>query len=103
MTNTAIQHTDTGPRQLCAWVLGGAGAFEFATGFCVRGGSVLITEGALRGETAAHFSAACCAPFNACGSVVGAAFSRSRNGVLISNRPRSPADQPSAECAAKTR
>ncbi len=90
--------------QLSARVLGGAGAFTFAAGFCVGGALVLITEGALPGETAAHFSAAC-VPFNGCGSsiVVGGAFSHLRNGFLISNPPGSPADQPSEECAAKTR
>ena len=99
---TAIS-TDTVLRQGCelfSRVLVGAGAFAFATGFCVGGGSILITEGALPGKTAAHFSVACL-PFNGCGSVVGTAFLHSRN--VISNRPRSPADQPSEECAAKTR
>ena len=61
----------------------------------------MVTEGALPGETAAHFSATWLA-FSS-GSVVGAASPHSRNGFLISNRPRSPADQPSEECAAKIR
>ena len=85
--NAAI-FTDTVLRQ------GGAGE---STGFCVGGGLVLTTEGALRGKTTAHFSTACL-PFN--GSMVGAAFSHSRNGFVISNQPRSPADQPSEEFAA---
>ena len=94
--------TDT--RQGCelfSRVLGGAGASAFAS-FCAGGGLVLITEGALRGKTTANFSAAC-VPFNVCGSVVGTAFLHSRNGFVISNRPLSPANQPSEECAAKTR
>ena len=78
-----------------------AGFCAFAAGFCVLGGLVLITEGALPGETAAH-SSATCSPFS-CGSVAGAASRHSRNGSLISNRPRSPAGQPSEECAAKIR
>ena len=90
--------------QLSARVLGGAGAFTFAAGFFVGGELVLITEGALPGETAAHFSSAC-VPFNGCGSsiVAGGAFSHVRNGFLISNLPHSPADQPREESAAKTR
>ena len=78
-----------------------AGFCAFAAGFCVLGGLVLITEGALAAETAAH-SSATCSPFG-CGSVAGAASRHSRNGSLISNRPRSPADQPSEECAVKIR
>merc|ERR1740130_189224 len=87
--------------QLFSRVLGGAGAFAF-TSFCAGGGLVLITEGALRGKITASFSAAC-VPFNVCGSVVGTAFLHSRNGFVISNQPLSPANQPSEECAAKTR
>ena len=54
--------------QLFSRVLGGAGAFAFAS-FCAGGGLVLITEGALRGKTTANFSAAC-VPFNVCDACV---------------------------------